>query len=385
MTIFEINTKQKYDIEIPSHHSGEWNGKCPVCKDKRKPGNKNDKPLQYNVKKGTGRCFNCQAIFVEFKEFTRIDRAEKVYKKPLWRNKTSLNPNIVKYFEERKISQKTLIDAKVTDGLEWMPKPEKQVLTIQFNYFRDEELVNIKYRSGRTKEDRSFKLFSGGELIFYNLDAIKNSNECLICEGEIDCLSWIESGYKFAVSVPNGSQGGNSAYEYIDNCYEYFENKSKIYISYDNDTKGIELKNELIRRLGAEKCLIIDLEGQKDANDFLISFGALRLFKTLETAREVPVEGVYVVEDFENDLDYLYTHGLQPGLKIGHANFDELLTIESKRLMIVTGIPGHGKSEFVDEIVERLNVLYDWGVAYFSPENFPLQYLFEFELILLKF
>ena len=41
---------------------------------------------------------------------------------------------------------------------------------------------------------------------------------------------------------------------------------------------------------------------------------------------------------------------------------------------MVTGIPGSGKSEFIDEIAERLNLRYGWKFAYFSPENAPLAY-----------
>lgn len=372
MILLETKTKQKYDIDIPSHKQGEWSGKCPVCKDNRKPSNRNDKPLMFNVSKGTGKCFNCESVFVEFKEMVKPERIEKSYIKPEWRNKTTINQNIVKYFESRNISQNTLLAMKITDGLDWMPKVEKEVVTIHFNYFREGELINVKYRnSGTTKETRAFKLHSGAELIFYNIDSIKESDECLICEGEIDCLSWIESGYKFAISVPNGAQNN---LEYLDNCIEYFENKTKIYISYDNDEKGIQLKNELVRRLGAERCFLIDLEGKKDANEYLVAFGAMRLFKTLETAKEIPIEGVFITSDFESDLDYLYTNGLKPGLKIGHENYDELMSFETSRLMIGTGIPGHGKSEFIDEVVERLNVLHGWKAAYFSPENWPLQY-----------
>ena len=33
-----------------------------------------------------------------------------------------------------------------------------------------------------------------------------------------------------------------------------------------------------------------------------------------------------------------------------------------------------GKSEVVDYIVSRLNLLYGWKAAYFTPENYPLKY-----------
>lgn len=47
---------------------------------------------------------------------------------------------------------------------------------------------------------------------------------------------------------------------------------------------------------------------------------------------------------------------------------------ETKRLCIITGVPSSGKSEFIDEIAERLNIRYGWRFAYFSPENAPLEY-----------
>ena len=40
----------------------------------------------------------------------------------------------------------------------------------------------------------------------------------------------------------------------------------------------------------------------------------------------------------------------------------------------MTGIPGSGKSEFVDELVLRLNLRHQWRAAYFSPENMPITY-----------
>ena len=40
----------------------------------------------------------------------------------------------------------------------------------------------------------------------------------------------------------------------------------------------------------------------------------------------------------------------------------------------MTGYPGSGKSEFIDEMAERLNIRYGWRFAYFSPENAPLAY-----------
>lgn len=369
MVLIEVESKEKYAISS-FLRNGENYLICPVCaKDRKKS---KEKKLMVNGDKGAGQCHHCGSRFVvENKNFMPVQKIEKIYQKPIWKNKTDLSDLMVKYWEGRKISQNTLLSMRVTEGLEWMPDPHnKEVNTVQFNYFRDGELINVKYRTG----DKKFKLFKDAELILYNLDAIKDSEECLICEGEPDCLSWVESGYKFAVSVPNGANKTTQNLQYIDNCYDYFENKTKIYISYDNDPAGVALRNELIRRLGEERCFLIDLDGQKDANDYMKAYGGQSLLEKIKLAREVPVEGIFSVEDFETDLDVLYNEGLSRGCKINLPNMDELIGWETSRLLVATGIPGHGKSEVVDEIVSRLNLIHGWKAAYFSPENFPLTY-----------
>lgn len=369
MTIVDTKTKKKYEAFIRIGYNGDQSIKCPVCSDNRKKGNANKKPLSFNAAKGTGMCHNCDAVFVEDNGIEY--QPKKEYSKPVWRNKTQLSERVVKWFEtERGINQNTLIEAKVSEGIEYMPQKSKEVNTIQFNYFRDDVLINVKYRTA----DKFFKLHKDAELILYNLDAIKESTECLICEGEIDCLSFMQAGYKFATSVPNGANKLNQNLQYIDNCMQYLENKEKIYISYDNDIPGIALRDELIRRFGAERCYLINLKGEKDANDCLRKMGAQTLIECIETATPAPISGTYTIMDFKDKLDIIYRNGFQSGLKIDLEGFDDLCTFEPGRFCVVTGIPGHGKSEFVDEIVERLNIIHGWKAAYFSPENFPLEY-----------
>ena len=135
------------------------------------------------------------------------------------------------------------------------------------------------------------------------------------------------------------------------------------------------LRDELVRRFGAERCRVLEYgEGCKDANEHLMKYGRDSLLKCLADAPEIKIEGIFTVSDFEQSLDALFEYGMQKGVTIGHENFDRLLSFETKRLCVVTGIPGSGKSEFIDEIAERLNMRYGWRFAYFSPENAPLAY-----------
>ena len=351
------------DLNIVIPH-GRTSGKvktiCPHCHDQRS--NKRDKSLSVNLDEGLYHCHYCDWAGT-IKEHTM----KKEYFRPKWNNNTTLSDKVIKYFESRMIPQAIVKDMKITEGLEWMPQENKKMNTIQFNYFLNGELVNVKYRTG----NKYFKLIPNAELVPYNLNAIKGAKECVITEGEFDALSFIACGYKMAVSVPNGASANTS---YLDYYMDYFEDKETIYIAADTDNKGLILREELIRRFGPERCKIVTYgEECKDANECLCKRGAAALLDTLKNAQDIKIDGIFTVNDFENELDALFEKGLQKGLTIGHPNFDELCSFETKRLCVVTGVPGSGKSEFLDEIAERINILYGWKFAYFSPENFPLQ------------
>lgn len=350
--------------------SGNVKTKCPKCTGQRH--NKADKALSVNLDTGLYNCHYCgwSGTISEKKDFYNSFTMRKDYKKPTWNNNTDLSDKAVKWFEGRGISQSTLKTMQISEGLERMPQKDgKAVNTIQFNYFYNGELINIKYRTG----DKCFKLVSGAELILWNLDSIKGQTEAIITEGEIDALSYAECGFKSVVSVPNGA--GNNT-EYLNEYIELFDNMDCIYIATDTDRKGIILRDELIRRFGAERCKIVSYGLEcKDANEHLIKYGKESLKITISGAEDIKIDGVFTLSDIKNQVDLLFRKGLAKGYVTGHNSFDNLISFETGRLCVVTGIPGHGKSEFVDEITTLLNMRYAMKFAYFSPENYPLAYL----------
>lgn len=371
-----------YGIQIPyGKRSGKVKTFCPQCHKDRH--DKRDKSLSVDLDKGVWNCHYCGfSGHLEYDEHEKQKwmeqqpwyqrtkmRQKPAYKKPQPRPITPISDKAKAWFKGRGISEETLLALKVTEGLEWMPQKQGQANTVQFNYYHNGELVNTKFRTG----DKCFKLCSGAELLPYNIDAIKGQKECLITEGEMDCLSFYECGRHDVVSVPNGA---NSNLDYLDDYIEeYFDDKETIYIASDSDTKGVLLRDELLRRFGVERCRVLEYgEGCKDANEHLMKFGRESLLQCIASAPEIKMEGVFTVQDFEQSLDALFEKGWQKGVTIGHDKFDRLCSFETKRLCIVTGIPGSGKSEFIDEIAERLNMRYGWRFAYFSPENAPLAY-----------
>lgn len=368
MEVIEKNTKQKYILEV-SPAIGKKKIKCPVCSEKRT--NKKDKALSWNGNDKVGKCHYCEAIFyVESDKNDYVPKEAKEYKIPEWQNNTQLSDKAVKYFKSRGIEQFTLRQMKITEGLEWIPKDQKKVNTIQFNYFRDEQLVNTKYRSAT----KGFKLVAGAELIPYNLDNIKGKDTIYIVEGEFDALSLYECGIHNVVSVPAGASTGDCNFDWLDNSIDYFSQEKKIILAVDNDKAGINLRNQLSSRLGVERCFKVDFGTLKDANDVLRIKGKESLKKALTDVSAFPLEGVFTANDIRGEVMALYDIGLQKGKTVGVDRFDELISFEEGRIITVTGAPGSGKTEFIEWLTVRMNMRYGLKTAYFSPERLPMQY-----------
>jgi len=354
MKIQSSNTKQIYNYEPNGERTI-----CPECSHLRKK--KSDKCLAWDKKENRGYCHNCLTAFFEYRP-----HEAKQYICPEWSNKTDLSDKAVKYFESRMISQTILNKMRVYSDVEYMPQFNKEVDVICFPYFLNGKLINIKYRG----PNKSFKLVSGAELIFWNLDCLSRFDEVAIVEGEIDALTFIQAGFENTISVPNGA---NKNLEYLDSCIEMFSGIKKIYIATDQDTKGIELRDELIRRLGAERCYIVSFKDCKDPNEYLLKYGDA-IKDVISNAVPVPVKGIIEAGNIYAEIRTLWEQGIQQGRLIDQNIIDEYISWETGRLAIVTGVPSSGKSEFVDYLVCKLNVKYGWKAAFFTPENYPLKF-----------
>ncbi len=330
---------------------------CPECSHNRRK--KDDKCVSWDLSNNRGYCQHCQTAF-----FIYESKQEKIFAVPKWKNITKLTDRATKWFNGRGIKQETLNELKVYSDVEYMPQIGSDTEVICFPYFRNDKLVNIKFRGG----NKSFKLVKDAELIFWNIDNI--DGDCIIVEGEIDLLSFYEAGFKAVISVPNGANN----IDYLDGVIDKFEGLSEIYLAVDNDKKGVELRDELARRLGFDKCLIVDFKECKDANDYLLKYGAVELAQCVADAKNYPVKGIVKVNDIFSDIKHLFDNGIQKGKIIQVSSVDDKITWELGRVAIVTGIPGHGKSEFIDYLITRLNVIHGWKTAYFTPENYPLKF-----------
>jgi twinkle protein len=370
---FVIDKFNQYDLE-----TGKAQGVCPLCSANRESVKGKLKCASYDWDRGIGTCHNCNNTF-QLHTFQRKGKADKAYVKPPVTDRAEvfeLSEAVINWFVTRGISKETLNKMQITEGKEFMPQTSKNENTIQFNYFIGGELVNVKYRDGL----KHFKLYKGAEKVFYNIDNIVGHDWCVIVEGEMDALSFVEAGIENVISVPNGATLTNNNLDYLDSCIDYFEDKKKIIVAVDNDEAGKALQAELIRRLGAEICWIAGFDGFKDANEYILANGPSALKNVITNAKPCPLENVVMLRDIENEIEDFVHNGFKPGFQVGLDNFDSIFSTYTGQFITVTGIPSSGKSDFVDQMVVGYNAKYGWKTAFASPENHPI-YLHSHKLI----
>jgi twinkle protein len=349
-----------YNIDIPpGKTAGEVQTLCPQCSHTRKK--KTDRCLSVNLDKKAWICHHCGW------KGGIIDRPEVVkYEVPVWQNNTALSDKVLKWFEGRRITAATLNKMQISEQMEWMPQLNKEVNCICFNYFESGQLKNVKYRDGA----KHFKMHKGAELIPYNIDCLANATEIWIVEGEMDALALIEAGIENVISVPNGAQPNLT---FFDRFMPGFDHIQKIHIAVDNDAPGIDLRNAIADRFGKDKCNYIVYPECKDANEYLLLNGAIALREASQNFTEFPMLGVFKVTDFLTEIENLYNFGLPAGAKTGVDKFDKMLSFHKGYLTTITGVPGHGKSDFLDFVLMKLMIKHGWKGGFYSPENRPTE------------
>ena len=372
-----------YQVDIRHRTSGVIKTICNQCLPTRH--NKRDRSLRVNIDTGHCHCYHCGADFYVPDDTEEREKAERQaarkrrvaavipqhFQRPVFdASKTTLSDATERWLvETRCIPQSVIAELRITEQEEFMPQFGAKERCVCFNYFEGGQLVNTKFRSGK----KHFEMVQGAELIPYNIDSLIGQTSCIIHEGELDAASSIAAGFKGVISVPAGA---NSNLSWLDRFMEtHFEDLEEIIIAVDTDSAGIRLRDELVNRLGAERCRVVAYGPDcKDANEHLVKYGLESLRIAIEQAVEVPLEGIFTAADLHGDLRALFDNGFGPGAETGWEEMDKICTYERRRNIIVTGTPGAGKSEWVDELVLRLCLRHQWKIGFFSPENIPIVY-----------
>ncbi len=83
---------------------------------------------------------------------------------------------------------------------------------------------------------------------------------------------------------------------------------------------------------------------------------------------------IYSAENLEEAYRKTMVNGMPKGIYTGLTSLDELFRLDRGKLVVVTGIPNMGKSEFVDYLCVQYNKQHGMRTLFYSPENQPIAY-----------
>ena len=292
----------------------------------------------------------------------------------------SLSDGSLVWLQNRKISQATAETFKL------FTKDQK----LCFPYYLDDQLVNVKSRT----KDKKFLQEKGATKCLYNIDMLQKhwdnapnyedyvpqrTKSVIFVEGEMDVLALYEAGYKNVISLPDGAPQ-TAKFKSDDKRFQAFEHSKWIFeadevvVATDADENGKALRLEIIHRFGKDICKVVNFPRLddwqcKDANECLIHYDTKILKECIDHAEEFPILGLHGVKEFHNAVQNIYDGNEAKAFSTGFKELDKIYKIMPSTFNLITGIPNHGKSNFLDQILLNLAENQNWNFAVFSPEH----------------
>ena len=350
--------------------------RCPLCADSRKKSDIKTMGVTVETDRVVYQCFHCGTSGA-MKRRTFVQQVQQIKQIPKHVDPpTEHIPDIVTDFLVKRGVSPEIAHQFPLVGSEKYFAGAGKTPAIGFVYGDPRQPEAIKWRSTGEKEFTQ----QGSARSLFGLNQLPpDITDLVICEGEMDVLALASAGIP-AVSVPNGApqkvQDGkvdpkqDGRFAYIWEARELIDRVQRVVFCPDNDAPGQALVEELARRIGRAKCWTVTLP-EKDANETLKVHGAEALREAVGAAKPLPLEGVYLPEDFSPQILSLYEQGVVKGASTGMETLDKLYTILPGQLSVVTGLPGSGKSELIDQICVNIAMQKGWRFAVASFENPP--------------
>ena len=194
-------------------------------------------------------------------------------------------------------------------------------------------------------------------------------HQIIITEGEKDRLTLMSCGYPYVLSVANGA-GTN-----IDESHEAFDEwilqADEIVICGDSDRPGRMLVKTLATRYQTRAKVASLTFGKKDISEVYEAYGCNEVRRIIEEAKPVNEGDVYDLEENSDEvLDILmgnYDHGYEVGM--GKLTDHIFHPTSDGGLIILTGRPNSGKTDFLNCLMAHLMYHCNKRVAFFSFEK----------------
>ena len=190
----------------------------------------------------------------------------------------------------------------------------------------------------------------------------------IIVEGGKDALILMEAGYRHVISVPSGAATD------LAKCFEAFipwlDQVQDIVICGDSDLPGRTLVKRLSDYFGA-RCLFTILPGGcKDIGDVMKLYGTEVVRTVIDDACACQTTDIITVEQRRKEVIDVLHGKYDHGYSVGYGPLTDRIfhPTDTGGLIIMTGMPNSGKTDFLNDLTSRIMRDTERFVCYLSFE-----------------
>ncbi len=303
----------------------------------------------------------------------------------------SLQSMVQQYIQAMKLSPDIIIQEGVMCA--WMkqtaddsksedPKGVEMVPAIAYCNYLDGKIINVKFRSVQQNPVTGewSKLFCQVSptkpCAPYGIDSInllrpdaQPIRQLIITEGEKDRLTLMTCGFPYVLSIANGASTNiEESHEAFD---EWIQQAGEIIICGDTDRPGRRLVKLLIEQYQTRAKVTTLSQGKKDISEVYDAFGSREVKRIIAEAQGISDADIYDLSEHKEDILDIMMGNYDRGYEVGMGGLTDGIFHPTSEggLIILTGRPNSGKTDFLNCLMAHLMYHNQKRVAFFSFEK----------------
>lgn len=303
----------------------------------------------------------------------------------------SLQGMVQRYIQAMKLSPDIIIQEGVMCA--WMkqtaddsksedPKGVVMVPAIAYCNYLDGKIINVKFRSVQQHPVTGewSKLFCQVSptkpCAPYGIDSInllrpdaQPIRQLIITEGEKDRLTLMTCGFPYVLSIANGASTNiEESHEAFD---EWIQQAGEIIICGDTDRPGRRLVKLLIEQYQTRAKVTTLPQGKKDISEVYEAFGSREVKRIIAEAQGISDADIYDLSEHKEDILDIMMGNYDRGYEVGMGGLTDGIFHPTSEggLIILTGRPNSGKTDFLNCLMAHLMYHNQKRVAFFSFEK----------------
>lgn len=303
----------------------------------------------------------------------------------------SLQGMVQRYIQAMKLSPDIIVQEGVMCA--WMkqtaddtksedPKGVEMVPAIAYCNYLDGKIINVKFRSVQQHPVTGewSKLFCQVSptkpCAPYGIDSInllrpdaQPIRQLIITEGEKDRLTLMTCGFPYVLSIANGASTNiEESHEAFD---EWIQQAGEIIICGDTDRPGRRLVKLLIEQYQTRAKVTTLPQGKKDISEVYDAFGSREVQRIISEAQGISDADIYDLSEHKEDILDIMMGNYDRGYEVGMGGLTDGIFHPTSEggLIILTGRPNSGKTDFLNCLMAHLMYHNQKRVAFFSFEK----------------